>query len=279
MGWFKSWDGAPTDPKWLVIGRRTGALPGVVSALWWALMDHANQAADRGSVSGFDSESYAAFTGFDESQICQIIQAFQEKSLIKDGRLAAWDKRQPKDPTSAVRKRAQREREKNTTACSDCVEDVADVTHVTRDAVTVTRQTDKTRQDREEKGSVKPEEGLTGADAPLTDSRGLAGSSPEVSEPVPKREPKPEPKSKPGSPRGDDPWVAIYARGKEVLGRHAGSTITCLRKLYDDKPRKVLAKIEDAAEQREPARWLYAFLHKVDDGGKLSGMYIGGIPQ
>lgn len=75
-----------------------------------------------------------------------------------------------------------------------------------------------------------------------------------------------------------DPWVAIYARGKAVLGQHAGGTITTLRKLYDDKPRKVLAKIEDAAEQREPARWLYAFLNKVDHGGKLSGHYIGGIP-
>jgi hypothetical protein len=89
---------------------------------------------------------------------------------------------------------------------------------------------------------------------------------------------RPTPQPKPAKPEKIDPWVEVYARGKVVLGQHAGGTITTLRKLYDDKPRKVLAKIEDAAEQREPARWLYAFLHKVDHGGKLSGHYIGGIP-
>lgn len=82
--------------------------------------------------------------------------------------------------------------------------------------------------------------------------------------------------AKPAKP--DDPWKEIYDRGKAVLGREAGGIITLLRKLYDDKPRKVLAKIEDAAEQREPLKWICAFLHSVDDGGKLSGEYIGGVP-
>jgi len=75
-----------------------------------------------------------------------------------------------------------------------------------------------------------------------------------------------------------DPWKAVYDRGKQVLGRESGGQITKLRKLYDDKLSKVSAKIEDAAEHREPAKWLAAFLWKVDDGGKLSGEYIGGVP-
>lgn len=79
-------------------------------------------------------------------------------------------------------------------------------------------------------------------------------------------------------PPKDDPWKQVYDRGKAVLGRESGGIITKLRKLFDDKPVKVLAKIEDAAEQREPLKWIMAFLWKVDDQGKLSGEYIGGVP-
>ena len=57
-----------------------------------------------------------------------------------------------------------------------------------------------------------------------------------------------------------DPWAEVYRRGKEILGQNAGGTITLLRHLFDQKPRKVLAKIEDAAEQRQPVPWINAFL-------------------
>lgn len=73
----------------------------------------------------------------------------------------------------------------------------------------------------------------------------------------------------------NDPWVEVFSRGKQILGHNAGGIITNLRKLYDDKPRKVLAKLEDAAEQRHPAEWINAFLLRVDDGGRLSGCVIG----
>jgi hypothetical protein len=74
-----------------------------------------------------------------------------------------------------------------------------------------------------------------------------------------------------------DPWIAIYARGKAVLGRSAGGQITLLRKLFDDKPSKVMAKIEDAAEHRNPASWLAAYLWSCKDPeGKLSGETIPG---
>ena len=74
-----------------------------------------------------------------------------------------------------------------------------------------------------------------------------------------------------------DPWKAIYARGREVLGPSAGGQITLLRKLYGDKPSKVMAKIEDAAEHRVPMTWLAAFLWSVKDPeGRLSGETIPG---
>lgn len=89
----------------------------------------------------------------------------------------------------------------------------------------------------------------------------------------------PEPAKPPETkPVKVDPWKEVYDRGKAVLGREAGGIITNLRALYDQKPRKVLAKIEDAAEQRDPLEWISAFLWKVDDGGKLAGHDIGGVP-
>lgn len=82
--------------------------------------------------------------------------------------------------------------------------------------------------------------------------------------------------AKPAKP--DDPWKAVYDRGKEILGHESGGVITKLRKLFDNKPRKVLAKLEDAAEQREPLTWICAYLWNCKDDGKLAGEYIGGVP-
>ena len=97
MDWFRSWHGAPTDPKWLVIAKRSETQPGIVSAVVWALFDFASQNEDsRGDVSGFDSETYAAFSGFEEKDIKRIIECLEEKNIIENGRLVAWDKRQPK---------------------------------------------------------------------------------------------------------------------------------------------------------------------------------------
>lgn len=102
MDWFRSWHGAPTDPKWLLIARNamkrseTHVTPGMVSAVVWALFDHASQAEPRGNVEGFDMETYAVFSGFDEAIIAAIIEELKDKSLIISGALSAWQKRQPK---------------------------------------------------------------------------------------------------------------------------------------------------------------------------------------
>jgi hypothetical protein len=97
MDWFRSWHGAPTDPKWLLIAKRSETQAGFVSAIVWALFDFASQnSADRGSVEAFDTETYAAFSGFDEATVRRVIECLKEKKLIIDGHLAAWEKRQTK---------------------------------------------------------------------------------------------------------------------------------------------------------------------------------------
>src|SRR5215467_8849497 len=109
IDWFRSWHGAPTDPKWLVVGRRASVSPGIVSAIVWALFDHASQAVDRGSVAGFDFETYAAFSGFDEKQVRSVYAALEAKEIITSGRIKQWEKRQPKrEDVSTERVRSHR---------------------------------------------------------------------------------------------------------------------------------------------------------------------------
>lgn len=115
--WFRSWHGAPTDNKWLVIAAKAKVRPGVVSAVAWALFDHASQADERGDVSDFDTETYAVFSGFGENEVQAVIAAMVAKGVIDgNGRLTAWDKRQPKredDSTERVKQhRARRNAQK-----------------------------------------------------------------------------------------------------------------------------------------------------------------------
>jgi hypothetical protein len=114
--WFRSWHGAPTDTKWLAVAQRAKVTPGMVSAIAWALFDHASQAKNRGSVTDFDVETYAAFSQFEQSCVTGVMAAMQEKGVIlPDGQLANWDKRQPKrerEDDSAPRVQALRERKR-----------------------------------------------------------------------------------------------------------------------------------------------------------------------
>jgi hypothetical protein len=111
--WFRSWHGAPTDPKWLGIARRAGVVPGIAVAVAWALMDRASQAEDRGSIEGYDADGLAYFYGCEPEQVEAIVAAMSDKGMIISGRLSSWEKRQPKrEDDSAQRVREYRERKK-----------------------------------------------------------------------------------------------------------------------------------------------------------------------
>jgi hypothetical protein len=102
--WWRSWHGAPTDDKWLVIAKRAGVPAIIVPAIAWALLDHASQAPERGDVSTFDIEAYALKFGIDEKQISAVISAMEARTMIVSGRIAQWDKRQKNDSTERSRK-------------------------------------------------------------------------------------------------------------------------------------------------------------------------------
>jgi hypothetical protein len=144
--WFRSWHGAPTDNKWLVIAKRAKTKPGIVSAVWWALLDHASQSIERGRVSDFDIETYANYSGFDETVVEAVLKAIGDKGLILNGILISWEKRQPsrEDLTATDRKRKQREREVVTVTPPDDVTPCHAVSH------TVTTEESRVEQIRVE---------------------------------------------------------------------------------------------------------------------------------
>jgi len=109
--WWRSWHGAPMDHKWFVIAARTGIKPGIVSAIAWALFDYASQQDERGTVDGFDVETYSVYSGFSEDEITSVIQAMTDKEIIVDGKLAKWDKRQPKSESEIERNREYRKKQ------------------------------------------------------------------------------------------------------------------------------------------------------------------------
>jgi hypothetical protein len=114
VDWWRSWHGAPTDAKWLVIAKKTGLAPGVVSAIVWALFDCASQAEERGCVEDFDIETYSVWSGFPEADIAKVIAALHDKRVIDAAhRFAAWADRQPeREDSSAERTREWRKRKR-----------------------------------------------------------------------------------------------------------------------------------------------------------------------
>lgn len=123
--WWRSWHGAPMDHKWPVIAAKAGVKVGIVSAVAWAVMDYASQHQERGTVTGFDEESYAIYSGFPESEIHAVIVAMTDKGFIESGHLRNWMKRQPKrEGDSSERVARYREMKRNVTQCNTEAEDV-----------------------------------------------------------------------------------------------------------------------------------------------------------
>lgn len=119
ISWWRSWHGAPTDHKWAVIAARSGVKTGVVIAVAWAMLDYASQQTERGSVTGFDPEEFAIFSGFSEDEIKTVIQAMNDKDIIKDDRFTNWERRQPKrEDDSSERVSRFRDKKRNVTQCN-----------------------------------------------------------------------------------------------------------------------------------------------------------------
>jgi hypothetical protein len=149
--WFRSWHGAPTDPKWRTIARRASVRPGDVFAVISCLWDRASQAQERGSIAGYDCEIIADGLGYDPDEVVRIIGALADKGVIAGDRIVAWEKYQPKREDEGAADRAKQFRERNRT-------------HPNAPELNRTTDTDKRREDNT---PLPPEAGGDESDAIL----------------------------------------------------------------------------------------------------------------
>jgi hypothetical protein len=120
MDWFRWHHGSVTDPKFQLIARKSGASLPDVLAVWAYVLETASQSTDRGSFE-IDAEALDCLFNFPstETRTGDILLAMEERGLIADRRICAWDKRQPKrereDDGATERKRKQRSSESGVT--------------------------------------------------------------------------------------------------------------------------------------------------------------------
>ena len=113
--WVRLWADMTTDPKWQTIARKSGKPRYLVIALFAHLMLEANAAEDRGSVDAVVVEDVASALDCDEADVMAIMDAMQGRVIV-DGRLAGWERRQPKredvgNPTTGAKSSTERSRE------------------------------------------------------------------------------------------------------------------------------------------------------------------------
>lgn len=123
MNWFRWYSGTASDPKFLVVAKRAGQSVAAVIAVWALLLERASECAERnrtqanaderGCITGFDCEAADAVLGLTDGAACAIVKVLEERGLIACGRIANWEKRQPKrEDGSAERAKAWREKQR-----------------------------------------------------------------------------------------------------------------------------------------------------------------------
>lgn len=141
---------------------------GVVVSVWAALLEYASQDEERGSVAGFDGETYDALYGYEDGTCDAVLEAMTEKGLICDGCICAWRKRQPdgereeRGKLSTERVRRFRERQRAASSKPSSKDDETHETHSeTLCNADETHETHKNRtEQRREENTHTPQDDL-----------------------------------------------------------------------------------------------------------------------
>lgn len=102
MDWFRWWHGTVTDPKFQWVARKSGQPLAAVIAVWAALLECASTAtqcnadATRGNVASFDCNDWDVALNLEDGSVSKIFGAMEQKTLIDEKRIVAWESRQPK---------------------------------------------------------------------------------------------------------------------------------------------------------------------------------------
>lgn len=150
IDWFRWHHGSVADPKFQLVAHKAGARLGDVIAVWAFILETASADTDRGMVGKIDHETLDFLLGADGGTSARIVEAMTTRGLIEGGRVAAWERRQPKreDDTAAERKRRQRERDERQ-ALRDTQTDTQ-VHTIAAESPRVTPSHDREEESREE---------------------------------------------------------------------------------------------------------------------------------
>lgn len=118
IDWFRWHHGTVNDPKFQLVAKKSGASVAEVIAVWACLLEAASAADERGNPGDIDFEALDCALGLVDGRTQAIYTAMNDRALVNQdtGRLAAWEKRQPKrermdDDKSTDRVRAYRQRQ------------------------------------------------------------------------------------------------------------------------------------------------------------------------
>lgn len=115
IDWFRWHHGSVTDPKFQLVARRSETTTASVLAVWAFVLEAASSSDERGGYGEIDCESVDCLMGFDDGLTKTILDTMAARGLLGNGRVIAWEKRQPKrereDDGATQRKRQQRARE------------------------------------------------------------------------------------------------------------------------------------------------------------------------
>lgn len=116
--WVRLWHDMPTDPKWRVIARKSGAsIAEVIATFNFVMVNASANANERGRTHNLFADDIAAALDVDEALVEAILGAMKGKVICPDGTLLGWQKRQPKrEDSSAERAKRWRDERKRTQA-------------------------------------------------------------------------------------------------------------------------------------------------------------------
>lgn len=134
------------DPKFSWVARKASCNVATVIAVWAALLEHASQEDERGTLYGFDPESYDCTLGLDDGTCQRVMAAMQDKGLLEADAVSMWESRQNKPDKSAERTQRWREKlktqssEEESKKDSDTDTEVISLRDVTEPSQTVTKK-------------------------------------------------------------------------------------------------------------------------------------------
>lgn len=156
IDWFRWHHGSATDPKFRVVAKQAGCRTSDVVAVWAMLLEAAStNELDRGALGRLDFDAVDMAFDLEDGTAARIHARMVERGLISGGRVAAWDKRQPRrerDDDSTERVRRHRERTASTVGSRQEVPDGnATQRHVTPCNATQRPETPRVEESREER--------------------------------------------------------------------------------------------------------------------------------